>query len=226
MITLYHSPRSRSMRSLWLLNELGLDFELVTMPLDLKILRAPEYLAVHPLGRVPCLVDDGRVVIESGAIAQYLCETYDPDARLGLNRPIGHPERIEWLQWMHYAETIAVHGASLVQQRVFIAENERSPAVNKLESKRLEKAIGVVDRHLADGREHLLASGFSAVDTNVGYSVTMGRSFIGLDAFPHARMYLERMEGRPAFQAALASTRLAGDGAPAPPNQTSTIPTS
>jgi glutathione S-transferase len=207
MLTLYHSPRSRSMRTLWLLNELGLDFELITMPLDLKILRAPEYLAIHPLGRVPCLVDDGRAIFESGAIAQYLCETYDPQHRLG--RPPGHPERAEYLQWIHFAETIAVHGASLVQQRVFIAENERSPAVQKLESKRLEKAIGVVDRHLGTtGREYLLASGFSAADTNVGYSVTMGRSFIGLDALPHARAYLERMELRPTFQAALANTRL------------------
>jgi glutathione S-transferase len=201
MLTLYHSPRSRSMRTLWLLNELGLDFELVTMPLDLKILRAPEYLAIHPLGRVPCLVDDGRAIFESGAIAQYLCETYDPDQRLG--RPPGHPERAEYLQWIHFAETIAVHGASLVQQRVFIAENERSPAVHKLESKRLEKAIGVVDRHLGDGRSFLLTSGFSAADTNVGYSVSMGRSFLGLDAFPDARAYLERLEQRSAFQTAL-----------------------
>jgi glutathione S-transferase len=109
------------------------------------------------------------------------------------------------MQWIHFAETIAVHGASLVQQRVFIAENERSPAVDNLESRRLGKAIGVVDRHLADGRENLLASGFSAADTNVGYSVVMGRSFIGLDAYPHARSYLERLEARPAFQTALAN---------------------
>ena len=102
-----------------------------------------------------------------------------------------------------------MHGASLVQQRVFIVENERSPAVQKLESKRLEKAVGVVDRHLANGREHLLASGFCAADTNVGYSVSMGRSFIDLEPFPHARAYLERMEARPAFQAALANRQLA-----------------
>ena len=205
MITLYHSPRSRSVRSVWLANELGLDFELVTMPLDLKILRAPEYLSIHPLGRVPCLVDGERTVFESGAIAQYLCETYDADARLGLNRPPGHPERYEWIQWIHFAETMAVHGASLVQQRVFIAEAERSPAVQKLESKRLEKGVGVIDRLLADGRENLLASGFSAADTNVGYSVLMGKSFLGLDAFPNAGAYLARLEARPAFQAAIAS---------------------
>jgi glutathione S-transferase len=206
VITLYHSPRSRSMRTLWLLDELGLDFELVSMPLDLKILRSPEYLAIHPLGRVPCLVDGATTLFESGALAQYLCETYDPAQRL--HRPPGHPERAEWLQWIHFAETIAVHGASLVQQRVFIAESERSPAVHKLESKRLEKAIGVVDRRLAD-RDYLLASGFTAADTNVGWSVVLGRSFLGLDAFPNARAYLERLEARPAFQAAAKDQRLA-----------------
>ena len=80
--------------------------------------------------------------------------------------------------------------------------------MQKLESKRLEKAVGVGDRHLADGREHLLATGFCAADTNVGYSVSMGRGFIDLEPFPHARAYLERMEARPAFQAALAGRRL------------------
>jgi glutathione S-transferase len=230
MITLYHSPRSRSTRSLWLLNELGLEFELVTMPLDLKILRAPEYLAVHPLGRVPCLIDGDRTIFESGAISQYLCEVYDGDGSRGLQRPPGHPERFELLQWVHYAETIAVHGASLMQQRVFIAEPERSPAVQNLESRRLAKAVGVVDRHLNDGRPCLLASGFSAADTNVGYSVALARSFLGLDAFPNARAYLERLEQRPAFQAALESARLdpanpAGASAERP-DQASTISTS
>jgi glutathione S-transferase len=206
MLTLYHCPRSRSMRTLWLLNELRLDFDLVTMPLDLEILRAPEYLAIHPLGRVPCLVDDGRVVFESGAIAQHLCESYDPHHRLG--RPPGHPERAELLQWIHYAETIAVHGASLVQQRVFIAEHERSPAVHKLESKRLEKAIGVIDRHLAD-REYLLASGFSAADIGCGWSVAFADNLAPLTPFPNASAYLARISARPGFQAALADAKLA-----------------
>ena len=62
MIKLYHCAEARSMRSLWLLHELGVPFELVQLGFDLKQLRSPEYLAIHPLGRVPCLVDDGRVV--------------------------------------------------------------------------------------------------------------------------------------------------------------------
>ena len=155
MTKLYHVPGARSTRSLWLLNELGIEFELVEMPFDLKYLRAPEYLAIHPLGRVSCLVDDNRVIFESGAICQYLCERYD-DGTLG--RGPDHPERYEWLQWIHYAETIAVHGAALVQQSVFIPEKDCSPLVQKLESKRLEKAIEVLETPLKD-RHYLLAKG-------------------------------------------------------------------
>lgn len=196
---LYHCGESRSMRSLWLLHELGLDFELVELSFDMTSLRSPEYLAIHPLGRVPCLVDGERVMFESGAICQYLCETYDDGT---LHRPPGHPERAEWLQWVHYAETIAVHGASLVQQRVFIAPNERSEAVRNLESRRLGKALGVIDERLRD-RDYLLASGFTAADTSVGYSVHLAGKFVPLDPYPRVVAYYERLRARPAFQASL-----------------------
>lgn len=199
MLTLYHVAGSRSMRSLWLLHELGIPFDVKEMPFDLKYLRSPEYLAVHPLGRVPCLVDDEITVFESGAITQYLCERYD-DGKLG--RGPGHPERYEWLQWIHYAETIAVHAATLVQQAVFIPEPDRSPIVQKLESRRLEKAVEVLDTHLKD-RDYLLASGFSAADTNVGGSLQLATNFIKFESFPHLSRYFEALRQRPAFQAAV-----------------------
>lgn len=198
MLKLYHVGGSRSMRSLWLLYELGLDFELVSMPFSLEHLRAPEYLALSPLGRVPCLVDGETAIIESGAITQYLCETYDDK---GLGRAPDDPERVEWLQWLHYAETVAVHGASLVQQKVFVAKEERSPTVQKLESKRLEKALQVIDRRL-ETRDYLLASGFSAVDTNVGYSIHLAKGFIPIDPFPRVTDYYARLSARTAFQKA------------------------
>lgn len=197
---LYHCDEARSMRSLWMLNEIGLEFELVTLPFDVKQLRTPEYLAIHPLGRVPCLVDGDRVLFESGAITQYLCETYDPD---GLGRPVGHPERPEWLQWIHYAETMAVHGASLVQQNIIIQrEEDRSPLIQKLEGRRLEKSIEVVDDRLAD-RNQLLESGISAADISVGYSLHMSRMWLDLSAFENAHAYYQRLAARPAFRASL-----------------------
>jgi len=205
MLTLYHCTGSRSMRSLWLLNEMGIDFELKELPFSMEGLRTPAYLSISPLGRVPCLVDGDVSVFESGAIAQYLGEHYDPEGKL--HRPVGHAERTEWLIWLHYAETMAVHGASLVQQRVFIAKEDRSPVVQKLESRRLEKSLEVVDRHLAD-RDYLLKSGFSTVDTNVGYSVHLAKGFVSLDPFPNVVKYYERISARPAFIKAAASVPL------------------
>ncbi len=201
MITLYHCANARSTRSLWLLYELGLDFELVELPFHVDHLRAPEYLAVHPLGRVPCLVDHDLTLFESGAICQYLCETYDDR---GLGRAPGHPERVAWLQWLHYAETMAVHGASMVQQTMIIAKPDQSPVVQKLETRRLEKSLEVLNQHLSD-RDYVLASGFSAPDTNVGYSVHLGALFTDITAFSQVHAYYRRLAARPAFQAAFPS---------------------
>ena len=196
MITLHHVANARSARSLWLLHELGLEFEVNEIEFTMAALRTPEYLSISPLGRVPCLQDGDVTLIESGAICQYLCETYDDGE---LYRAPGHPERVEWLQWLHYAETIAVHGASLVQQQVFIQEDTRSPVVIKLESKRLEKSLEVLDNHLAD-RDYLLNSGFSAVDTAVAYSVHLGYDMHEVHGLHNLDAYYARCRQREAFK--------------------------
>ncbi|MGD1954457.1 MAG: glutathione S-transferase family protein [Sphingomonadales bacterium] len=194
-ITLYHVEGSRSVRSLWLLNELGIDFDVEVMPFTLDALRSEDYLSIHPLGRVPCLKDDDTIIFESGAITQYLCEkTGSP-----LMRKMGEPEHAEWLQWLHYAETMAVHGASLIQQRVFIPSELRSDAVKGIEERRLGQTLSVLNKHLAD-REYMLASGFSAVDTNVGYSVQLAQSFIPIEKWENVVAYRDRVIGRPAAQ--------------------------
>jgi glutathione S-transferase len=199
MLKLYHCPETRSMRALWLLHELRAPFHLIEMAFDLAATRSPGYLAVHPLGRVPCLVDEGFTLFESGAITEYLCERF-PES--GLGRLTGDSERYEWLQWIHYSETIAVHAAALVQQYHFIAPEERSSAVLRLEGKRLHKAIEVVDSRL-EGREYLLGSGFSAADINVGYSVDLAHRFIAIARYPRIEAYYERLRARPAFIASL-----------------------
>lgn len=199
MLRLHHCHEARSMRSLWLLHELGAEFELVVHPFG-PALRDPEYLAIHPLGRVPALEHDGNVLFETGAITEWLCERF-PEA--GLGRSAGDPERAQWLQWLHYAETMGVHGAALTQQHIVIWEDrDRSPLIMKLERRRLEKTLEVLNEHL-ECRDYLLESGFSAVDTNVGYSVFIARYFTPLTDFANVQAYFDRLSARPAFRKSL-----------------------
>lgn len=198
-IKLYHVPGSRSCRTLWLLNELDVPFDLEVMPFRLEVLRSPAFLAISPLGRVPALTIDDTTIVESGAIAQILSTHYG-DGRLA--RLPGQAEWPAWLQWIHYAETIAVHAASLVQQHIFIPEGQKSEAVQTLESKRLTKALTVLDSHFST-HTWLLPSGFSAADTSIGYSIHLAKSFVDVGSLQYTAAYYERCVARPAFQAML-----------------------
>ncbi len=196
---LYHCPETRSMRTLWLLRELQIPFDLTEMPFDIPVLQSETYRAVHALGRVPALTDGELTLFESGAITQYLCERY-PDR--GLGRPPGHAERYAWLQWIHFGETMVVHAGALVQQLHFIPSPQRSETVLKIESRRLRKAIGMLTTVL-DGQEYLLAGGFSAADVSVGYSLHLGSRFVRLESMPEVAAYYRRLSERPAFRASL-----------------------
>lgn len=198
MIRLHHVPQTRSMRSLWLLHELGVDFELKTYGFDAAI-KSPAYLALNGAGRVPSLEIDGRVLFESGAIAEVLCERFPAGA---MGRDPCHAERLAWLNWIHFAETISQHTAALTQQHVMLFEDHmRSPIIMKLESKRLAKTFGVLDQALR-GRAYLLDD-FSAADIGVGQAVYMGLHFVRLDAFDALAAWYDRITARAAFQKAL-----------------------
>ena len=197
MIRLHHVPQTRSMRSLWLLHELGVDFEVVTYPFD-KTLRQEPYATLNPTGRVPTLEIDGVVLTESGAIAEYLCERF-PEA--GLGRAPGAPERAAFLNWIHFAETISQHSAALTQQHVAIYEDAmRSPTVMKLEAARLKRTFATVEAGLSGD---WLLSGFSAADVGVGQAVYMGRHFARIEEFPKLSAWFARIEAREAFLKAL-----------------------
>lgn len=198
MIRLHHSPQTRSMRSLWLLHELGVDFDLVTYPFD-KSLRQPAYLALNPAGRVPALEIDGGVMFETGAITEYLCERFSPN---DLGRAPGHSERMAWLTWLHFAETISQHAAALTQQHIALYDDAmRSPIVMKLEAARLGKCFDALEGQL-DGRLSLLDS-FSAVDVSVGQAVYLGRMFRRLEDWPGLAAWYQSISAREAFQASL-----------------------
>lgn len=199
MIRLHHCHQTRSMRSLWLLNELGVEYELVIHPFD-KSLRAPEFLTLNPAGRVPALEIDDQVIWESGAITQVLCERF-PD--VGMGRVSDDPERSEWLIWLHFAETISQHSAALTQQHIALYDDSmRSPIVTRLEAKRLGKCYGALERRL-DGRKYLLDSGFCAADIGVGQALYMALHFARLDEFPNTANWYDRITARPGFKASL-----------------------
>lgn len=191
------------MRTLWLLNELEEDFRIVIHPFD-KSLRRPEYLSLSPAGRVPALEIEGERMFETGAITEYLCERFSPD-RLG--RSVGSPDRMAWLVWVHFAETISQHAAALTQQHVALYDDDmRSPVVMKLEAARIAKCYDALEARLStpvENRDYLLTSGFSAADVSVGQAVYMARHFTSLDRHPEVSNWYERITDRPAFQACL-----------------------
>lgn len=199
MIRLHHAHQTRSMRVLWLLHELGIPFDLMVHAFG-KNLRAPDYLALNPAGRVPALEVDGQVLFESGAIIEFLCEQF-PEA--GLGRAPGSSERAEWLVWLHFAETITQHVAALTQQHVALYEDHmRSPTVMKLEAARLGKCFAALETRLAR-RDYILDTGFSAVDVACGYSIYAGGHYAKFDAFEAISAWYSRLCARPAFQKSL-----------------------
>jgi glutathione S-transferase len=203
MITLHHCHQTRSMRVLWLLNELGVDFELRVHPFD-KSLRSPDYLTLSPAGRVPALEMDGEILFESGAILQFLCARF-PES--GLGRMPGDPDWPEWLVWLHFAETLSQHIAALTQQHIVLYEDHmRSPVVMKLEAARAAKCFDAIEARLStpiENRDSLLTSGFSAADIAVGQAVYMAKHFVRLDGWPELAQWCARITARPAFLASL-----------------------
>lgn len=199
MIVLHHCHETRSMRVLWLLNELGVDHELRVHAFD-KSLRSPDFLALSPAGRVPALEIDGEVMFESLAIMQVLVDRF-PEKRLG--RSSGDADWAEWLSWLNFAETLSQHTAALTQQHIALFEDwMRSPVVMKLEAARAGKCYDAIEVRLAD-REFLLAGGFSAADIAVGQAVYMARHFRKIDDFPNLAAWYARVTSRPAFRASL-----------------------
>jgi len=196
---LHHGWESRSTRTLALLYEMGLEFDLVVHSFRKSLYNA-DYRKLSPAGRVPALEDGDVTIFETGAITEYLVTTY-PEC--GLGRAVGDPEHWDWVQWLHFAETIGQHLATLTQHHVVLREDwMRSATVMKYETTRLGRTLGVLDAALA-GRDYLLASGFSAIDTNIGYSVYGAGHFVKLEGYPNVARYAARLMARPAFQRAL-----------------------
>jgi glutathione S-transferase len=212
VIVVHHLNHSRSQRILWLLEELGAEYEVRRYERDPKTLLAPASLvAVHPLGKSPVITDGDLTVAESGAIIEYLVERHG-----GTLAPApGTPERLRYRYWLHYAEGSAMPPLllKLVFDRV-----ESSPApffvrpVLKGLAKRVRETFiqPQIDRHLAyleaelASRPWFAGPDFTAADVQLSFPLEAAHARGGLDArHPRLLEWLERIHARPAYRRAL-----------------------
>jgi glutathione S-transferase len=204
MIALYHSPRTRSVRVLWLLEELGLPYELHTLAFSPDSLKSADYLKVNPLGKVPAITDGPLIMFESGAIVEYLIERYG-NGRLAPQ--VGTPARGTFLQWIHFAEATCLPPLSdLAQHTIFKPEAERIAALVPDAQERIASWLAVLERAVA-GEQYLLGDDFSGADVMVGYSLLLAKWFglLGEQSYPKLSAYVARLEQRPALQKALSA---------------------
>ena len=213
MIIVHHLNNSRSQRVLWLLEELGLPYEIKPYQRDAKTMLAPpELREVHPLGKSPVITDGDLTIAESGAIVEYLIDTYG-DGRL---KPApGTPERLRYTYWLHYAEGSAM--PPLLMKLVF-DEVERAPMtffvkpIAKAISGKVKKTFinPQIKTHL-DFMEGELGKAtwfagkeFTGADIQLSFALEAAASRAGLnEKRPHLMAWLKRIHARPAYKRAL-----------------------
>lgn len=194
---LYFAPNSRAERTAWLLEELGLDFEIERFELGDKAMRSPEFLAINPSGRVPVLFDGDVRMTESCAIAQYLIARYD-DGRLA--PAVSSPDFPVYLQWLLYGEGMLMGPmANYVTETILLPPERRSEEHANRSLRLLGRLLLAVDAHMAD-REYLVGD-FTAADTTTGHACMMCER-LGVDVSEMANLtaYLERIKARPAWR--------------------------
>jgi glutathione S-transferase len=213
MVVVHHLNNSRSQRVLWLLEELGVPYDVKRYERDAKTMLAPrELLAVHPLGKSPVIVDGDVTVAESGAIIEYLVGKYG-DGRLV--PPAGTPQRLRYTYWLHYAEGSAM--TPLLFKLVFdrIATNPTPWPISAI-ARRIAGTVTTafiapnLKRHLDYIESELNAYAwfageqFSAADVQMSFPLEIAVSRAGLDASrPKSMAFLERIRARDAYKRAL-----------------------
>lgn len=199
---LYHCKGSRSTRVLWMLEELGLDYELETLPFDPKALQSVDYLELNPFGKVPVLVDHAVTMFESVAIIQYLLEHY-ADGRL--EPPRKSPEYGRFLQWLHFGEATLMGPVTQVAlHSMLLPESERQPAFVDAGKRTFQHYAKTLDSAL-EGQTYLVDDEFTAADIVVGYTLHVATQ-CGIVPADRRQLvaYHERLASRPAFRKAFA----------------------
>lgn len=197
---IYHAPNTRSLRIVWLFEELGLTYDLEKFKLGDPSMRSAEYRRIHPMGRVPALEDGDVTLFESGAIVEYVLARH-ADGRL---KPAADsPDFPAYLQWLHYAEGMLMPPVNtIVVETMFLPEEKRhQPNVDRAR-KLLGNMLTAVDQAL-EGRDYL-AGEFSGADIMSGHATIVASRLAGDAAgdLPNVAAYVDRLKARPALQKA------------------------
>jgi glutathione S-transferase len=197
MIVVHHLNDSRSQRILWLLEELGVPYEIKSYARDATTrLAPPELTAIHPLGKSPVITDGERVVHESGAIIDYIIRRHGGGR---LAPALGSEAYETYQQWLHYAE-----GSAMLPLLLFMYVSRLGEAGKPLHARidsEIANHMGYVNAAL-EGRDWLLAD-FSAADVQMSFVGEVLLPFGRLDAYPNIKAWVKRFQARPAYKAAL-----------------------
>jgi glutathione S-transferase len=211
MLTVHHLNNSRSQRVLWLLEELGIEYEIARYQRQ-SDMRAPAALrAIHPLGKSPVVADGDKTIAESGAIAEYLIETYGNGR---LVPPPHTPERLRYVYWLHYAEGSAM--PPLLLKLLFTLMPKRTPAllrplVRKVSNQALTAFVNPqLKLHMdfwegeLSKSEWFAGDAFTAADIQMSFPLEAAAARGGLEhGHPKAMAFLDRIHARPAYRRAL-----------------------
>ncbi len=214
MITVHHLNNSRSQRVLWLLEELGVPYEIKKYQRDAKTMLAPpELTRVHPLGKSPVITDNSVTVAESGAIMEYVLDTYGAGR---LVPPAGSEDRRRFTYWMHFAEGSAM--PPLLLKLIFdrigsgqgmpffvkpIAKGIAAKVKSLMIEPNLKRQLDFMESEL-NRSEWFAGPEFSAADIQMSFPIEAAAQRAGLDASrPKLMAYLKKIHARPAYKRAL-----------------------
>lgn len=194
---LYYSKQSRATRPRWVMEELGLEYEIVPMNLQAGDQRKPEFKELNPLTQIPVLQDDQRVVCESGAICLYLADRYRPGT---LAPP--PDQRGDYYRFCFYVYNTLEHQLiEIFLHSRFLPEEQRNPKRVAQARELLQSRLQIIADHLV-GREYIADSRFTVADVLVGSALDWAHMQGLLQEFPTLIAFVERLKQRPAYQRA------------------------
>jgi glutathione S-transferase len=197
---LYYVPKTRASRPRWVLEEVGVPYDLVRLEPGPGGTRSPEHLERHPLGHVPVLEDRGQYIFESGAICLHLADLF-PEKRL--LPPLGTVDRGHAYQWVLFSMAEMEPPLIALSAEARKPDAERSAAVMSEARERFRKTALILEAVLRD-RKYLVGDAFGVADVMVGATLAWARAMRLVDALPSLEGYLLRLRERPAWQRALA----------------------